>query len=232
MVGKGSRSAILFQTEDQVVFALYARGFLQRGLTQWENDEGWGLQGHVNLIEDKQTVRRFEIRITSREPETLYFDGKAFALKAPTPPRAGEQQAAGRLLILREQGEPLQTRPNLKRTEKTLLDPKKPGSLAFFAEQDLTESSSEKQEGSAEPKNEEAGESALLPVFEKKVSLTAKEMPLKEAFGELARQAGIGLELDEPALAKANVDLDRKVTVQFNDLPFDVALGEVMDWHF
>ncbi len=68
-------------------------------------------------------------------------------------------------------------------------------------------------------------------VFERKVSLDVKELPLREALAKLAQAARVPLKLDEPALKKAELDLEEPVTVAFKDEPLSSALGLLIDWN-
>lgn len=54
---------------------------------------------------------------------------------------------------------------------------------------------------------------SVIPPLERSVSLFAKEMPLRNAYAALGRQAGVPLELDKEALDDAKLDLDAPVTV-------------------
>ncbi|MFM9960869.1 MAG: hypothetical protein ACKV2Q_06550 [Planctomycetaceae bacterium] len=68
-------------------------------------------------------------------------------------------------------------------------------------------------------------------VFARKVSLDVKEMPLREALAKLAQAARVPLKLDEPALKKAELDLEEPVTVAFKDEPLSSALGRLIEWN-
>ncbi|MDA1049938.1 MAG: TIGR03067 domain-containing protein [Planctomycetota bacterium] len=67
-------------------------------------------------------------------------------------------------------------------------------------------------------------------VFARWVSLQAKEMPLKQALAELARQAGVELQLDAEALKAVELDVDEPVTASFTDEPLDEALSRLINW--
>ncbi len=67
-------------------------------------------------------------------------------------------------------------------------------------------------------------------VFARRVSLNAKELPLREALAGLARAARVPLRLDEPALAEAKLDLNAPVTVTITDEPLGDALTQLIDW--
>jgi beta-lactamase regulating signal transducer with metallopeptidase domain len=133
------RSAVAWQTGDKVHFVLYAQGFLQTGLEETFYPTGeWRIRGHINLLKDRQEVRRFEIRHSSAEPDTLYLEGKAYAMDAYAKPNSTDGVTrSGRLFILREHGEPLQTARTLPLKSEADLDPKQPGSLAALADRDL-----------------------------------------------------------------------------------------------
>ena len=90
-------AAVAVQTEKDVNFVLVHVGFLSTGMQDWVTNESfatsWGFLGKVHL-KDK---REIAVKYTSSEPDTLYLDGKAYALNT-----------SGRIFILRDQGEPLQ----------------------------------------------------------------------------------------------------------------------------
>ena len=72
----------------------------------------------------------------------------------------------------------------------------------------------------------------VVPVFERKVSLTANELSLSDALRELARQAGVELELDVVALSVANLNVyNTKINASFEGLPLHEALGHVIEWN-
>src|SRR5262249_21494140 len=50
-------------------------------------------------------------------------------------------------------------------------------------------------------------------IFSRKVSLTAKAMPLKDALAALARQAKVALQVEADALKKVGLDVEQPVTV-------------------
>ena len=67
-------------------------------------------------------------------------------------------------------------------------------------------------------------------IFSRKVSLTAKAMPLKDALAAVARSAKAELQLDLPALKQAGLDIERPVTVTIQDEPLAEALGGLINW--
>lgn len=72
--------------------------------------------------------------------------------------------------------------------------------------------------------------------LERNVSLNAEDMPLRKAFAEICRQAGVPLELDEGALAARKLDLEEPVTISIDQEHLADALSILtrlsVDWRF
>jgi hypothetical protein len=83
----------------------------------------------------------------------------------------------------------------------------------------------------AEPVRESRAAPTAEELFARKVSLTAKGMPLKDALKEVARAAMIELVLDVDALKEADLDLDQRITVTIKDKPLADALGDLINWY-
>ena len=75
-------------------------------------------------------------------------------------------------------------------------------------------------------KNSEVSED----VFKRKVSLTAVNMPLREALSKVASEAGVVFAPDEPALRDAGLDLDKRISVTLKAVPLGGALGQLIIW--
>jgi beta-lactamase regulating signal transducer with metallopeptidase domain/NADPH-dependent 7-cyano-7-deazaguanine reductase QueF-like protein len=73
-------------------------------------------------------------------------------------------------------------------------------------------------------------ESKNADPLQTKVSLAAEGMPLKLALTELARSAGLELQLNGEALKKVDLDVDEPVTATIKDEPLVDALGTLIDW--
>ncbi len=86
------------------------------------------------------------------------------------------------------------------------------------------------QQQPAEPpiKTQAANRASPEEVFERRVSLSAKEMPLREALAKLARAAKVELLLDDEALKLARFDLEKPVTVAIDDEPLGEALLQLI----
>ena len=69
-----------------------------------------------------------------------------------------------------------------------------------------------------------------IPVLERKVSLTATKMPLRDALRKIALLADVELELNVPALSSAKLNILQPVDAHFENLPLHEALGELIDW--
>ena len=67
-------------------------------------------------------------------------------------------------------------------------------------------------------------------IYARRVSLQAKDMPLKLALAELARQAGVELQLDAEDLKAVELDVDAPITASFTDESLGEALGRLIDW--
>ena len=131
-------SAVAVQTENDVNFVLVYRGFLSTGMEDWYTDKAWGFDGNVYLVDEQKTrvakknvdKRKFAVKYTSSAPRTLFLDGKAYDL------------SQGRIFILRDEGEPVQTNRTMPlRDEKDLV------AIGDFAEA---------YAGKLQPKSEEA----------------------------------------------------------------------------
>jgi beta-lactamase regulating signal transducer with metallopeptidase domain len=139
-------SAVGVQTEKDVSFVLVYRGFLSTGMEDWYTDKkAWGFDGNVYLVDEQKTriarknvdKRKFAVKYTSRAPETLFLDGKAYDL------------SRGRVFILRDEGEPVQTNRTLPlRNEKDLV------TIGDFAESRARE---------LQPKDKDAHAAAKAP---------------------------------------------------------------------
>jgi beta-lactamase regulating signal transducer with metallopeptidase domain len=74
------------------------------------------------------------------------------------------------------------------------------------------------------------GPPASEDIFSRKVSLTAKAMPLKDALQSVARQAKVALQVEADALKKVGLDVEQPVTVTIKDEPLAEALGVLINW--
>lgn len=88
-------------------------------------------------------------------------------------------------------------------------------------------SNPEHNEDSSDSEEANAAESAI-PVLERKVSLIANKMPLRDALRELARQAGVEVVFEESYLEKVQLDLDKSVNPKIRDLPLYEALSDLL----
>ena len=107
-------AAVAVQTETDVKFVLIHVGSLSTGMQDWVTHErmatNWGFKGNVHLVDSELTraaghnvdKRELAVKYTSSEPDTLYLDGKAYALNV-----------SGRIFILRDKGEPVQVERTL-----------------------------------------------------------------------------------------------------------------------
>ncbi len=104
-----THAAIAVQSGDDVRFVLAAKGTLSSGISEWETSTpkaGWGFEGSINLVDVGKTkeaghnvdLRSFKIRYTSENPDVLFLDDKPLPL--------GHPGSAGRLITLREHGDP------------------------------------------------------------------------------------------------------------------------------
>lgn len=107
-------AAVAVQTEKDVRFVLVHVGSLSKGMQDWVTHERvathWGFQGSVHLLDSERTraagrnvaKREIAVKYISSEPDTLYLDGKPYALNT-----------SGRIFLLREKGEPVQVERTL-----------------------------------------------------------------------------------------------------------------------
>ena len=107
-------AAVAVQTEKDVNFVLVHVGFLSTGMQDWVTHErtatNWGFKGNVHLVDSERMPvaghhadkREIAVKYTSSEPDTLYLDGKTYALNT-----------SGRIFILRDMGEPVQVERTL-----------------------------------------------------------------------------------------------------------------------
>ncbi|MFO0880705.1 MAG: TIGR03067 domain-containing protein [Gemmataceae bacterium] len=80
--------------------------------------------------------------------------------------------------------------------------------------------------------NERTRRFGFTPLLDRPVSLDASgRLPLRAALKKLAGDVGLGLEFDHDALKKTALDLDRTVTVKFENVPLARALGYLIDWN-
>jgi hypothetical protein len=127
-----THAAVAFQTENDVHFVLVAEGFISTGLSESSSSTGWWrIEGNIHLVDPDKTKaagrnvdkRVFALKHTSDEPTKLYLDGKAYDLATPAASVAkGVAPLPGRLFVLREEGDPIQTARTLPlRNEKDLV---------------------------------------------------------------------------------------------------------------
>ena len=128
-------SAIAVQSKEDVNFVLAYTGFLSSGMSEWSSgtdaETKWRFEGLVHLVDVEKTravgknvdKRAIAVKYTSDAPRTLFLDGKAYDLSRPARVTSmGAVESPGRLFILRENGEPLQTNRTLPlRNEKDLV---------------------------------------------------------------------------------------------------------------
>ena len=67
-----------------------------------------------------------------------------------------------------------------------------------------------------------------LPPLQRKVSLKAQKMPLKDALAEMCRQANIGLDFDTDGLKLSGVSADMPVTMECKDEPLQWAFAKII----
>lgn len=67
--------------------------------------------------------------------------------------------------------------------------------------------------------------------LQRKVSLVAKEMPLKVALQSLAANAGLEMQFDVEALRQTELGLDDPVTATLDQMPLANALTQLINWH-
>jgi beta-lactamase regulating signal transducer with metallopeptidase domain len=85
-------------------------------------------------------------------------------------------------------------------------------------------------DGEKETKPNPDADSKTSDPLQTKVSLTADAIPLKDALTELARSAGLELQLNAEALKQVDLEVDEPVTVTIKDEPLAEALGMLIDW--
>ncbi len=68
-----------------------------------------------------------------------------------------------------------------------------------------------------------------VPPDERRVSLTAQQMPLQDALAQICRQARIELDLDAAGLEMAGVKTNAPVTVDFKDEPLTDAVVSILN---
>lgn len=71
----------------------------------------------------------------------------------------------------------------------------------------------------------------FVPHLDRIVSLTADNMPLRDALMKVVGDADLGIELDDEALSKAGLALDKRVSVKFENVPLARAIGYLIDWN-
>jgi ankyrin repeat protein len=138
------QSAIAVQTEKGVNFVLYHPGFLSRGFSRSESTDGntrrWKIQGVVQIKDvsvpgSDRIKREFKVLYSSDDPDTLFLDDKAYVLNQPIEATLkGAIEMSGRIFILQEKEDPIQTDRTLPmRSEKDL------ETIGEFARRDLYE---------------------------------------------------------------------------------------------
>jgi WD40 repeat protein/beta-lactamase regulating signal transducer with metallopeptidase domain len=73
-------------------------------------------------------------------------------------------------------------------------------------------------------------EANLANPWERRVSLTEKGLTLSAALDKVATQARLKLNLDSAALAEVQLDVDKPISVSFENVPLEIALGRLIDW--
>ena len=124
-------AAIAVQSAKDVNFVLFYKGFLSSGITEWSSGKKWRFEGSLHLVDvwksqiaGKTVSKRVvAVKYTSDEPTKLYLDGKAYDLARPVGATGkGALELLGRIFILRDEGEPIQTARTLPlRNEKDLV---------------------------------------------------------------------------------------------------------------
>ena len=115
-------SAVAVQSEKDVNFVLIYPGFISTGMSDSVSGSGantrWSFEGHLHLVDPEKTKaggrnvdrRKIAVKYTSDAPTKLFLDGKAYELAAPGRATAmGALDMPGRIFVLRDEGEPLQT---------------------------------------------------------------------------------------------------------------------------
>lgn len=137
-----THAAYAVQSEKEVNFVLLYEGVLSTGMSEsWSGTtDYWAFEGSIHLVDREKTKaagqnvdkRVIAVKYASDAPTMLYLDGKAYDLA--NPPAAGAKGVGplpGRLFILREEGDPIQTDRTLPlRHEQDL------ATLGTFARQD------------------------------------------------------------------------------------------------
>ncbi|HWB05001.1 MAG TPA: M56 family metallopeptidase [Verrucomicrobiales bacterium] len=143
-ISAAKQSAIAIQTDKDVNFVLYHPGFLSRGFSRSESTDGntrrWKIQGVVQIKDvsvpgSDRIKREFKVLYSSDDPNTLFLDDKAYVLNQPIEATLkGAIGMSGRIFILQEKGDPIQTDRTLSvRNEKDL------ETIGEFAKRDLEE---------------------------------------------------------------------------------------------
>src|SRR5262249_49672018 len=78
--------------------------------------------------------------------------------------------------------------------------------------------------------NQASSAAAAENIYSRKVSLTAKGMPLKEALATVAREAKVALQIEVEALKKVGLDVAQPVMVTIENESFDEALAVLINW--
>jgi hypothetical protein len=78
---------------------------------------------------------------------------------------------------------------------------------------------------------ERARLSASGDPLERLVSLAADKMSLRDALKKVAADAGLEVEFDTDALKKVELDLEKPVSVKFENVPLAKAIGLLIDWN-
>lgn len=66
--------------------------------------------------------------------------------------------------------------------------------------------------------------------MERMVSLNASGLPVKDALEKIARDAGLGIQIDLNALKQVDFDAERPVTLDVQGVPFKAALEKLIPW--
>ncbi|NQT11224.1 MAG: DUF1549 domain-containing protein [Planctomycetes bacterium] len=193
-------SAIGVMSGDTVNFLLIYTGFLSSGMQSWMQSRGadtkWGFEGAVHLVDVEKTragrkgnvdKRKIALKYTSDNPDTLFLDGKAYHLSRPL--RASSKGALampGRIFILRDEGEPLQSHRTLPLRNKEDLV-----TIGDFAERDrfLMETSAGSTLATDPAVADVPVATARVTVFEDgAANLNGKRVTLAELKAEAAKQ--------------------------------------------
>ena len=79
------------------------------------------------------------------------------------------------------------------------------------------------------PQNQRAGDQMRKDPMLIPVSLTADNMPMQKVLEKLASGAGLKVEFDVEALKQVEIDLQQPITLSIENLPFNRAIGQVID---